>query len=378
MRILQLVKTSSAAGWAMQQMRILVTEGYEVHVAMPMGGTLIEQYQEYGIIIHPIDYSLKRLGRSIRSLRKIVDEVHPDIVHSHFYITTLIMRLGLRGYKIPRVFQLPGPSHLYYPILKELEIAIAQKDRDFWAGACKFSCDVYLKSGINPNRVFLSYYYQGSPEGVVYYNDEKKLRRELGLPDSAIMIGMISYMYPPKWYVGQTRGIKGHEDFIEAIAIASKINPNIYGLCIGGAWLGHVKYEKKIHKFANKLTDHIIFCGTRTNVPEIYPELYCAVQPSHQENLGGAAQAFWYKRPVIATNTGGLPDIVIDGVTGYLVPVKDPKALAEAMLKMVENPDKAQTMMQKGYELINQLTNSSKGSMEKIYAQIIEYGNNHN
>ena len=114
MKILQLVKTSSAAGWAMQQMRMLVTEGYEVHVAMPVGGTFMDEYKEYGIIIHPIDYSLKRLGKSIRTLRKIVEEVQPDIVHSHFYITTLIMRIGLRRYKIPRLFQLPGPSHLYY------------------------------------------------------------------------------------------------------------------------------------------------------------------------------------------------------------------------------------------------------------------------
>ena len=371
MKILQLVKTSSAAGWALQQMRMLVTEGYEVHVAMPVGGTFMDEYKEYGIIIHPIDYSLKRLGRSIRSLRKIVDEVKPDIIHSHFYITTLIMRLGLRQYKIPRVFQLPGPSHLYYSFLKRLEIVLAQKDRDYWIGSCQYSCDAYIESGIDRSRVFLSYY-QGKPSETPVYEDEKKLRRELGLPDSAIMIGMISYMYPPKRYLGQTRGIKGHEDFIEAIAIASKTNPNIYGLCIGGAWNGNVKYEKQVHDFARKLTDHIIFCGTRNDVPQIYPELYCAVQPSHQENLGGAAQAFRNNCPIIATNTGGLPDIVIDGVTGYLVPVRDPEALAEAILKMVADPQKAKAMLQNGQEHWRQLKENNRGSLEKIYSQIME------
>ncbi len=374
MKILQLVKTSNAAGWAMRQMRMLVTEGYEVHVAMPVGGALMEEYKDYGIIIHPIDYSLKRLGRSIRLLRKIVDEVKPDIIHSHFYITTLIMRLGLRQYKIPRVFQLPGPSHLYYPFLKKLEIVLAQKDRDYWAGACRYSCDAYIESGIDKDRVFLSYY-QGIPREIPVYEDQKKLRRELGLPDTAIMIGMISYMYPPKKYLGQKRGIKGHEDFIEAIAIAAKENPNIYGLCIGGAWCGHVEYEKRIHEFAKKQTDHVIFCGTRTNVPEIYPELFCAVPPSHKENLGGAAQAFRNNCPIIATNTGGLPDIVIDGVTGYLVPVKNPKALAEAILKMVADPENARVMLRKGQEHWAQLTESNRGSLERIYSQIIEKDN---
>ncbi len=376
MKILQLVKTSSAAKWAMQQMSVLVAEGYEVHVAMPIGGSLMEEYQKNGIVIHPIDFSLIRIGRSIRTLRKIVNKVKPDIIHSHFVISTIIMRLGLRKYNIPRLFQLPGPGHLYYPILKRLDIALAQKGVDYWAGSCKFSCNEYLKSGIDPHRVFLSYYI-GLQKEVPTYNDERKLRRELGLSDSAILIGMISYMYPPKWYVGQTRGIKGHEDFIEAIAIASKANPNIYGLCIGGAWLGHVRYEKRIHKFAKKRTDHVIFCGSRNDVPQIYPELFCAVQPSHQENLGGAAQGFIYKRPVISTNTGGLPDIVIDGVTGYLVPVKDPKALAEAILKMVYDPEKAHAMMLKGHELWYQLVDSSKGSIERIYAQIVDSYKNH-
>lgn len=279
------------------------------------------------------------------------------------------MRLGLRKYKIPRVFQLAGPSHLYYPILKRIDIGISQKDRDYWIGTCKYSCDIYLEAGVDPKQVFLSYY-QGEPIEEPVFKDEKKLRHEMGLPDSAIIIGMISYMYPPKKYVGQKRGIKGHEDFIEAISIASKVNPNIYGMCIGGAWNGHVEYERQIHEFAQKLTDHVVFCGTRKNIPEIYPEFYCAVQPSIQENWGGAAQAFRYKCPVIATNTGGLPDIVIDDVTGYLVPPRDPKALAEAILKMVADPEKAQAMMLKGREHYAQLKEQNKGSLERIYTTI--------
>ena len=371
MRILQLVKTSQSAGWAMNQMQDLVQKGYEVHVAMPLGGKHMDEYKDSGIIIHPTSYSIKRLGKSIRSLRKIVDAVQPDIIQSHFFICTIVMRLGLRRYDIPRLFQLPGPSHLYYPLLKKIDIAISQKDRDYWIGTCRFSCDAYLEAGVDPKRVFLSYY-QGKPVEEPVFKDEKKLRHEMGLPDSAILVGMISYMYPPKWYVGQKRGIKGHEDFIEAISIASKVNPDIYGMCIGGAWRGHVKYEKQIHEFARKLTDHVVFCGTRTNVPEIYPEFYCAVQPSLQENLGGAAQAFRYKCPVIASNTGGLPDIVIDGVTGYLVPPGDPKALADAILRMVADPEKAYTMMMEGRKHYVQLKEQDKGSLLTIYQTVLK------
>ena len=371
MKVLQLVKTSSGAPWALQQMQELIKVGYEVHAALPSGGTHIQEYKDAGIILHYINYNLKRPFSTIKRLRSIVDEVKPDLIHSHFYNTTLIMRLGLRKYAIPRFFQLPGPSHLYYPFLKWFEIAIAQKKTDYWIGACKFSRQAYIDYGIDESRVFLSYY-QGEPVKEPEFKNEGILRKELGLPDSAIMIGMISYMYPPKRYLGQKRGIKGHEDFIEAIAIAAKKNPNIYGICIGGAWNGAVKYEKSIHDLAHRLTENIIFTGSRTDVPKLYPEFFSAVQPSHQENLGGAGQAFRNGCPIIATNTGGLPDLVIDGVTGYLVPVKNPEKLAEAILASVNDPQKTHDMMLEGRKHYIELKENNKGSLVRIYQKVLK------
>lgn len=370
MKVLQLVKTSSGAPWALQQMRELISDGFEVHAALPAGGTHIQEYIDAGVKLHYIQYSFKNPFLTIKRLRAIVDTVQPDLIHSHFYNTTLFMRLGLRRSDIPRFFQLPGPSHLYYLLLKWFEIAIAKEKVDYWIGACKFSRQSYLDYGIDSGRVFLSYY-QGDPVKEPEFKDERKLRTELGLPDSAIMIGMISYMYPPKRYLGQKRGSKGHEDFIEAIAIAAEKNPNIYGICIGGAWNGAAGYEKSIHKLAHKLTNNIIFTGSRSDVPKIYPELFCAVQPSHQENLGGAGQAYRYGCPIIATNTGGLPDLVIDGVTGYLVPVKNPDMLAEAILASVGNPERTHNMMLEGRRHYINLKEKNKGSLVMIYRQVL-------
>ena len=371
MKILQLVKTSSGAPWALEQMTELIAAGHEVHAALPFGGTHMQEYLDAGIHTHDIIYNLKHPFKTIKRLRTIVREVQPDIIHSHFFNTTLIMRLGLRSaeFNIPRFFQLPGPSHLYYRFLRKLDCFLAQKHRDYWIGACKYSCQTYLNEGIEKERVFLSYY-QGSPVLEPEFKDEKRLRHELGLPDDAIMIGMISYMYPPKRYLGQKYGIKGHEDFIRAIALAAKINPKIYGLCIGGAWNGATKYEASIHRLAESLTENVIFCGSRNNVPEIYPELFCAVQPSHQENLGGAGPAYRYGCPIISTNVGGLPDLVIDGVTGYTVPPKSPVKLADAILKAVHDPQKTHEMMLAGRKHYIELKEKNKGSLLRIYSSV--------
>ena len=60
MKVLQLVKTSSGAPWALQQMRELIAAGYEVHAAIPANGTHIPEYEEAGVNLHYIQYNLKR------------------------------------------------------------------------------------------------------------------------------------------------------------------------------------------------------------------------------------------------------------------------------------------------------------------------------
>lgn len=77
----------------------------------------------------------------------------------------------------------------------------------------------------------------------------------------------------------------------------------------------------------------------------LYPHLDLAVVPSHTENFGGAAEATASGIPVVATNVGGLPDLIHDGAasekTGWLVPPHNPDALATAILQALGDKDEA-------------------------------------
>lgn len=371
MRILQLVKTSIGASWALRQMTELVKLGVEVHVALPTNGPLIVQYNENGIIVHELNWSLKGIVGTSKRLRKIMKEVKPDIIHSHFVLTTLIMRLALRDDRTPRIFQVPGPLHLENWFFRNLEIALAQKN-DYWTGSCQWTCNRYIKSGIDPGRISLSYY--GGYILNKQKNDTHKLRKELSLSEDTIMVGMVAYMYAPKRILGQKRGLKGHEDFIDAIKIVSEKYPNVYGICVGGAWDNAIKYEEKIKEYAKRTTPNILLCGTRNDIHEIYPEFSCAVHPSHSENLGGAAESLAFGIPTISSSVGGFPDIVIDGKTGYLINPQSPSEMARAIIKILDNKEMSRLMTEEGRKIVSEMLNinNTSRSMKVIYETILK------
>lgn len=361
MKSLHLVKTSVGGDWAYRVMRDLVRLGEEVHVAMPMNGKYVTLYKEAGVVLHPLDFSVGHLFQTIRELREIVEQVKPDIIHSHFVLTTLVMRLALRKYNIPRVFEVPGPLHLEHFLYRSADLYTARKGVDFWVPTCKWSYDKYMQCGIDSNRLFLTYY-----GGDLAFKEYKKgmLRDELGLTKGEFIVGMVAYMYAPKRYLGQKRGLKGHEDLIDAIALIQDKYPHLHLVIIGGPWINAEKYATRVVKYGTKKVRNIHFLGTRNNVPELYQDIDVVVHPSHSENLGGAAESLLLSVPTIATNIGGFPDIVIPGKTGYLVSPKSPRELASTIEEVLANYSAAKVMAINGRDILSNLLDSKKTSKD--------------
>lgn len=372
MKVLHLVKTSTGATWAFRLMRDLVQMGEEVHVAMPVDGILVQQYKDAGIIIHELNYSLKNTLGTIKQIRNVVEEVNPDIVHSHFVITTLLMRIALRRYNIARVFQVPGPLHLEHTLYRKADLWTAQRKKDFWIPTCKWSLDKYKECGIDNSRLFLTYY-GGDLVDKVY--KKGLLRSELGLSKTEIIVGMVAYMYAPKRYLGEKRGLKGHEDLIDAVAMIQDKYPTLHLVFVGGAWIGAEKYEQEVIAYGKKKVRHIHFLGTRKNVPELYQDFNMVVHPSHSENLGGAAESLILAVPTIASNVGGFPDIVIPGKTGYLTKPSDPSSIADAIETVIANPEEAKQLAEYGKTYLQNLLNAKKTSKDvfEFYRLIKEH-----
>ena len=370
MKVLHLVKTSVGAIWAYRQMRELANLEVEVHVALPSNGPLLKQYESAGIYIHSIDYDLKTFFKTAKRLRQIVEEVKPDIIHSHFVLTTIFMRLTLRKYNIPRIFQVPGPLHLENFVFRNIDLILSQKN-DHWIGSCNWTVQKYLQSGISKERLFLSYY--GGDSNFIK-KQEGILKATLGLDKNAFVVGMVAYMYAPKRYLGQKRGLKGHEDFIDALALLLNKYPNLYGVCIGGAWDNAISYEKKVINYAKrKCGNRMIFLGNRNDVPALYGDMDLVVHPSHSENLGGAGESLSLEVPTIATNVGGFPDIIIHNKTGLLINPKAPSELASAIEKFINKDVDIELFKKEGLLLINDMPDVRKTAKEilTIYSNIL-------
>ena len=360
MRVLHAIKTTRGATWALRQVAALHALGTDVVVALPsVTDGLAPRYAEVGVEVVAADLDVTaqrpwRLAGALDRCRALVERVKPDLIHSHFVSTTVVLRLALgRAHPIPRLFQVPGPLHLEHGAFRRLDLLTAGRS-DVWVASCRWTYEAYRRRGVPPERLFLSYYgtdlehWEGAARGA--------LRRELGVGAAVPLVGMVAYTYGPKWILGQRRGIKGHEDFIDAVALARRVRPEIRGVIVGGTWASARRYERCLRARARRACgDAIHFTGARTDIPAVYADLDVAVHPSLSENCGGAVESLAAGCPTVASAVGGLPDVVIDGETGWLVPPRDPGCLARAMLVALADRDEARRRGAAGRRLVGGL-----------------------
>jgi glycosyltransferase involved in cell wall biosynthesis len=126
---------------------------------------------------------------------------------------------------------------------------------------------------------------------------------------------------------------KDHRNLIAAAAQLAAARPDVRFLLVGE---GELRPEIELQVNNLRLRDIIILVGFRSDIPQLLAAMDVVVLASHHEGLGTSLlDAMAMARPVVATAVGGIPEIVIEGETGRLVPPRDPVALADALLALV-------------------------------------------
>lgn len=145
--------------------------------------------------------------------------------------------------------------------------------------------------------------------------------------------------------VGRISPWKGQEIFVQAAKQVHQEFPDAHFSIIGSVMFGEDEFEKSLHKLVHELQleEIVTFAGFKKDVAAAIGELHILVHASTiPEPFGQViAQGMAARKPVIATIGGGASEIVADGDTGFLIPPGNVPALAEALLKILRQPEHA-------------------------------------
>jgi glycosyltransferase involved in cell wall biosynthesis len=156
--------------------------------------------------------------------------------------------------------------------------------------------------------------------------------------------------------VGRIAEWKGQHIFLRAAAAVLKSWPETIFQIAGAPLFGEQLYERSLFALTEELgiQDRVEFLGFRDDIPEIIAGCDVLVhasiigEPFGQVVIEGMVSG----KPVVATNGGALPEIVIDGETGCLVPMGDPNAMAHAIGSLLADPEKRRNMGSAGRERV--------------------------
>jgi glycosyltransferase involved in cell wall biosynthesis len=192
--------------------------------------------------------------------------------------------------------------------------------------------------------------------------DGEAVRKELGIAKDIPLIGMVAVL----------RSWKGHRLFLEAVPLVLEKVPQARFLIVGdGPQEGNI--QRWIEEMG--LKEMVVMTGHREDIPEVLAALDVVVSASTAaEGVPQVlVQALAMKKPVVATDVGGVGEIIRDRETGLLVPPGNPKALAEAALAILSNPEVANALGRQGRELVERSYRLEKmlDHIEAVYQDLI-------
>lgn len=218
----------------------------------------------------------------------------------------------------------------------------------------------FIELGIRPEKIVTIY------NGVEETKFDLKIdvlnkKKQIGCKEDDIIIGTVGRMDP----------IKDYTTLLRAASIIVKDFPKTKFLFVGGG-----AYLNELKKFTQtlKLNQKVIFLDKREDVPELLKIMNIFVLTSLSEGLSNTIiEAMASALPVIATNVGGNPELIIDNKSGILVPVGDYHLLSKAIMQLIKNPLKAEEMGKIAQERVKKYFALSKmiKTYEELYKSLV-------
>lgn len=369
LRILHVI-TSLDVGGAQHHLLSLVTglrrRGYEADLAFFKNPSLLPRFADTGARVYPLSARGIRAALLVPRLAAILSRGRYDVVHTHLLkadacgaIAGALARTPLRiasKHNDERILRNPVVSVMHSLVSRLNHRVVVLSD---YVGEY-----VASRGGVDGARITRVYY--GLPTtSVAREEDGWRLRSEFGVPPDA----------PLAVTVGRLAEQKGLTYLLEAMRLVGQKLPGARLLVVGDSQDGRDRYKQDLLKLADTLglRQSVRFTGVRDDVPAIMQAADLFVMASLWEGFGLVfLEAMAAARPVIATRVSAVPEVVDHNVSGLLVPPRDPRALAEAMLVLLSDPNLARRMGQAGLARLRSRFTEERmiDEIENLYLQL--------
>jgi glycosyltransferase involved in cell wall biosynthesis len=288
-----------------------------------------------------------RLSRAIKVLR-------PDIVHAHDPHAVAMAALALSMSTQPKRAPLVAARRVDFR-LKGNALSRWKYDQvDLFVCASEAIRRILLVDGVSEARTVTVH--EGIDLERVTAAPEAPLHDELWLPHGSPVVGNVAALVPHK----------GQRHLIDAAALVVRKMPDARFVIAGE---GELRESLEHHVKHLHLEKHVFLPGFRTDILSLHKAFDVFVMSSITEGLGTSLlDAMACGKPVVATTAGGIPEVVQDGATGFLVPPRDHHAMADALIKLLGDVQLRKRMGDAGLALVKAKFSAERMVQETLRA----------
>jgi len=354
-------------GWrGGEQQMLYLAEGLKrrgIHTAAVLqgGGPAVRKAHEAGLAVHELAMRGELDLVAAFRIAQIARAGGFNILHSHtahaHTLAVLATRLWPGGCSVVAHRRIEfrvgraglGLGRLKYRLGVDAYVAISNRVKQ-----------TLMEAGVPEWRIFVV---RSATDPVRFLNAVRlpETRQSLGIPEGAFVVGNI----------GALVGHKDHRNLLEACRIVRQSMPSLWAVIVGE---GPLRQDIAAAAESLGMSDRLVMTGFRWDVPELIRAFDVFALSSSEEGMCSTLlEVAASGCPIVATDAGGVREAVLPAETGIVVPVRDPRALADGVLKLVENGERARRMAERGKERVLRefTTDVLTGRTLEVYRRVL-------